>query len=484
MPRRRATELRESATAPAAPIVEAWPSGWSDTMVRDAVQAALNERFPPAEGMGPRFFVLELFDDVAVGVDHADASFWRFPFLIDVERAAAVLGDGSQVRRRVVYDPVAEAGRVLSRQNEATLRSALDALQSVLAQLIADETLAEEAGALVEVAAEGIVLPLEEARAGTRRIKIIAPGWGSSGYYAADVLRRDGPKVFRAGLHMYRDHPTRSEETERPERSIDELAAVLASDAEWRDDPDFGPGLYADSRIFSAYEPVIREKGDHIGVSIRALGRAVPGEAEGRTGTIIDELTAARSVDFVTLAGAGGRVLPLSESARTGRIEEGTPMDLEREVQQLRETVGTLRETVATLTESRAAEQDRLRQQDAELARLRERGLLYEAREFVVNELAGQTMPELTRRRLTEQLARNPVVADGAIDRDAYRAHIAEAVAAELQYVATVAGGARVIGMGESAREPSAEDSTAKLGRAFAALGLSEAAAARAAAGR
>lgn len=99
MPRRRMTDLRESAAAPVAPIAEAWPADWSDTMVRDAIQAALNERFPPAEGMGPRFFVLELFDDVAVGVDHADASFWRFPYLIDAERRAAVLGDGTQVRR-------------------------------------------------------------------------------------------------------------------------------------------------------------------------------------------------------------------------------------------------------------------------------------------------------------------------------------------------------------------------------------------------
>lgn len=381
--------------------------------------------------------------------------------------------------------PITESGRVLSRQNEDALRSAVDALQRVLDQLGAEEAPAEEAGALIEVAVEGIVLPLDEARAGTRRIKIIAPGWGASGYYGADVLRRDGPKVFRTGLHMYRDHPTRSEETERPERSIDDLAAVLASDAAWQDDPDFGPGLYADSRIFSAYEPVIREKGDHIGVSIRAIGRAVSGEAEGRTGPIIDELTTARSVDFVTLAGAGGRVLPLSESARMGDTQEGeSPMDMEREVQQLRETVGTLRETVATLTESRAAEQERLRQQDAELARLRERGLLYEAHEFVVTELAGHTMPELTRRRLTEQLSRNPIVAGGALDREAYRTHIAETVKAELEYVATVAGGARVVGMGDSSREPSVDDSTAKLGRAFAALGMTEAAAARAAAGR
>jgi len=47
-------------------------------------------------------------------------------------------------------------------------------------------------------------------------------------------------------------------------------------------------------------------------VSIRAMGKANPGEAEGRKGSVVESLTHARSVDFVTFAGAGGAVESLN----------------------------------------------------------------------------------------------------------------------------------------------------------------------------
>jgi hypothetical protein len=56
---------------------------------------------------------------------------------------------------------------------------------------------------------------------------------------------------------------------------------------------------------------------DAIGVSIRASADVAVGEAEGRNGRIVTELLEGRSVDFVTMAGRGGRVLEVIESART-----------------------------------------------------------------------------------------------------------------------------------------------------------------------
>ena len=55
-----------------------------------------------------------------------------------------------------------------------------------------------------------------------------------------------------------------------------------------------------------------------IGVSMRAYADTTVGEAEGRKGTIITALLEAASVDFVTKAGRGGRVLSVLES-RPGR---------------------------------------------------------------------------------------------------------------------------------------------------------------------
>lgn len=154
-------------------------------------------------------------------------------------------------------------------------------------------------------------------RDGTIGLRLIGPGWGSSGYYPAETLRRDGPQVFRSGMKMYWNHPTASEESERPEGDLRDLAAVLVSDARWEEAGQAGPGLYADAKLFEGYTKAVEELAPHIGVSIRGSGRASSGEAEGRQGTIISALTSGRSVDFVTEPGAGGRIVQLFEAART-----------------------------------------------------------------------------------------------------------------------------------------------------------------------
>jgi len=60
---------------------------------------------------------------------------------------------------------------------------------------------------LVESAATLETIRLQEARA-DYEIKLIAPGKGSSAFYPAEVLKRDGPQVFKAGTHVYLNHPT------------------------------------------------------------------------------------------------------------------------------------------------------------------------------------------------------------------------------------------------------------------------------------
>jgi hypothetical protein len=173
----------------------------------------------------------------------------------------------------------------------------------------------------------GEFVPLEERalqRDGTVPLKIIAPGWGSSGYYPAEVLERDGPKVFKSGLKMYWNHPTATEEAERPERDLRDLAGELVSDARWDANGPKGPGLYAQAKVFEGYKGAVEELAPHIGVSIRAVGRARAGEADGRQGAIIEQLVQARSIDYVTEPGAGGKVLQLFEAARPQ--EQETPI--------------------------------------------------------------------------------------------------------------------------------------------------------------
>jgi len=161
-------------------------------------------------------------------------------------------------------------------------------------------------------------IPLSERavrRDGTMSLKIIQPGWGSSGYYPKEVIERDIPKVFPAGTKMYWNHATATEEMERPEGDLRNLAAVTVSDPIWLESGPNGPGMYAEARPFAGYASVIDEIGGHIGVSIRGKGRHTTGEKEGKSGRIIQEIAAGKSVDFVTEPGAGGAVVQIFESA-------------------------------------------------------------------------------------------------------------------------------------------------------------------------
>lgn len=152
-----------------------------------------------------------------------------------------------------------------------------------------------------------------------REITIIGAGWGSSGYYSREMLARDGPKAFPKGTHMYMNHPSLTEDMEQPERTVEKLAAVLTTDPVM-----VGNELKAEAEIYEHWSPMINAVASDIGVSIRAIGEAEPGEAEGRQGMIITALTEGVSVDFVTKAGAKGKVGMLLESAaEVGReIEE------------------------------------------------------------------------------------------------------------------------------------------------------------------
>lgn len=163
-----------------------------------------------------------------------------------------------------------------------------------------------------------------DAPSGRLSLGIISPGWGSSGYYSPKVLENAATaRVFAKGTHCFLDHPSETEEHDRPERSVRDLAAVLTEDAYWD-----GTQLVAQAQVFKAYRELLTDPdvAENIGMSIRAFADTTIGEAEGRKGVIITDLTEALSVDFVTKAGRGGRILAVLESART-RVDEATSND-------------------------------------------------------------------------------------------------------------------------------------------------------------
>lgn len=333
-----------------------------------------------------------------------------------------------------------------------------------------------------EVEVTGDIIPLIEkavASDGALKIKIIQPGWGSSAYYPAAVLERDGPKVFPSGTKMYWNHQTAEEEAARPEGDLSNVAAVLTTGATYEAKGPSGPGLYAGAKAFGPYKAAIDELAPYIGTSIRAFGKTETREAEGRTGPVLTEFTAGRSVDFVTEAGAGGEVLELFESAR-GRLSAPTPGGTHVADELSAEQARVLREA----NEGLIAEN---RTKDSTIARLTEALLLRDARDLITQVLAESEMPDLTRKRLSEDLIRRPAIKDGLFDREAMTMQVREAVKAELTYLAQATGGTgQIKGMGSNGVVSPAWQAQAEksLAGGLARLGLSEAAASTAAHGR
>lgn len=149
---------------------------------------------------------------------------------------------------------------------------------------------------------------------GRIKVGLITPGWGSSGYYSPKVVENAAAdKVWPAGTQIYFDHPSESELYDRPERSVRDLAAITTEDARWD-----GAGLVAEAKVIGPYRELVTDEvfAEAVGMSIRSTAETTTGEAEGRKGTIVTRLVEGLSVDLVTKAGRGGKVLAVLESAR------------------------------------------------------------------------------------------------------------------------------------------------------------------------
>lgn len=319
---------------------------------------------------------------------------------------------------------------------------------------------------------------LAEAFKPSYQIKLIAPGPGSSAFYPAEVLKRDGPKVFRAGTPMRIDHPTRAEEAARPEGSVKDWGAVLAKDAYWLEDHPKGPGLYSEVKPFSDHVQTIDEKGAYAGVSIRANGDALmeAGKPVMKNGLpVLARFTSAEGVDMVTRAGAGGMFL--SESARAANQQEVTMT--EQEVKALVESAVKIAvtEAVAAVTKPVSALEQRAIRGDATV----------EAHRI----LTGITLPEASKGRVVENVLRDLPLKEGALDIAKFGDLVTAEAKREGSYVASLTGSGRVLGMGGApvesdpvklaeSRKRSAEEATDLYEsdvRTFMANGMPEAAA-------
>ena len=231
---------------------------------------------------------------------------------------------------------------------------------------------------------------LQEAAMLDYPIKLIAPGRGTSGYYPPTTLKQAAEaKVFKAGTQMFWNHDTDAEESARPEGDLNRLAAVTTTDATWDEAGRDGPGLYARAKVFSDYADKVREKGPHIGLSIRAGGMREDATKapDGKPG-VITQLNNAMSVDFVTRAGRDGKIFT---EAATSESTAGDSMDKSEVLALIETAVAPVR---TKLTEAET-ENKRLRQQ---LARQQAPGIIREA-------LKDIRLPDASKNKIIARLA-------------------------------------------------------------------------------
>jgi hypothetical protein len=320
---------------------------------------------------------------------------------------------------------------------------------------------------LTESASTIDVIKLTEARA-DYEIKLIAPGRGSSAFYPAEVLKRDGPNVFKSGTHVYLNHPTAAEESQRPEGDVSNLAGVLTTTAAYHESHSKGPGLYARMKVFQDHAALVEEKAAHVGMSIRASGVAEAGRMKEGV-PVLKQLTGAESVDVVTRAGAGGMIL--TEAAKPAKSNIGGSPEMDAaEVQKLIEAA------VKTAQ-----------------APLIERAIRGDAREEATRLLKTVSLHEAAKEMVVDNVLRNIPQKDSALDTVVF----GESVAAESKRIgallAAATGSGQVRGMGaapvidtkESERlaERAKSDEEEAI-RIFESLGMEPAAAKFAAKGR
>lgn len=169
---------------------------------------------------------------------------------------------------------------------------------------------------------------------------------GASAYYPARVLQESAP-LFAKGTRVYMDHPTLSEQEERPARSANDLIGYLAESAKFDGKDLVGSVTFLPSKVERIRE--LAEAG-LIGLSIRALGEfAEDGETLARFKRVL-------SVDVVTEAGAGGEFRSITESSAS---ESGAGSQKEEEqMDEIKEAIAALTASVTALVEANAAERD------------------------------------------------------------------------------------------------------------------------------
>jgi len=287
-------------------------------------------------------------------------------------------------------------------------------------------------------------------------LRIIRPGFNESKerYYSNQSIK-DASRIFE-NTKMYADHPTPSEEKERPERSIRDWVSTL-HDTRVSESQNAVGKAHIHSGWLKEMVQNLFEQGNlnQLGTSINAVGTATKQTIDGIETLYIESLTGGKSVDFVTEAGAGGQA-GLKESISdeildTELIDLAMLKDARPDLVKLLE--GEVRENLKQEVKKAMENEERVKELEGQIETLTtERDTLKEAAEQAVKEKAKAEaqasikeavdkaeLPDAAKERLVERF-KDSESAEG----------IEEAVKSEIDYIAKLSEAGKVKGLGGS----------------------------------
>lgn len=333
----------------------------------------------------------------------------------------------------------------------------------------------------------GILQSLSEsynATTGEATITVISPGFnkGKGRFYPAEVLKRDY-SIFE-NAKMFLDHQTDAEARIRPEGSVKDYVGQIKKVWAESDGTIRATAAIIDPPFKAKLEELAKNNMlKDMGVSIRAIGEARKEKIEGVETNYVESLLKARSVDFVTYAGAGGQVEALltesdgendvdlmSEAQLRVRRPDLLQLIESRTEKEHQMSVKTLEQQLTeanalAITEKQRA--DGLQKQLDESAKVAKKATAATELTKLLSE--AKTLPEAAKTKLKAQFAEATEVAG-----------VKEAIDAEIAYVKSIApsSGSIVRNMGESTEAGEGtmtdDDKKKRLEEGFAGMGLSK----------
>ena len=147
------------------------------------------------------------------------------------------------------------------------------------------------------------------------RARIVKVGTGATGVYTENALRDTGPAAFPSGTKINADHAGFEHRMEQPAGSVKTLIGALVSEPIYVMDEALGVGtLEAEVEFSDEWAPFVEQFSEVLGLSLHAEGWGTEYNEMGLPiveGFIPSPLN---TVDLVTVAGAGGKLIELMES--------------------------------------------------------------------------------------------------------------------------------------------------------------------------